>query len=233
MILLRDRILDALHKGEIVIDPFDEKQLGPNSCNLRLHKDLLIYDEVILDAKRDNRTKRISIPESGYRLDPGQLYLGRTVEKTITHRYIPLLEGRSSIGRLGMAVHISAGFGDIGFNGYWTLEITTVLPLVIYPNMEICQIYYNDCAGDKSVHKYEGKYQQNEEVQASKLFLDFEGKKFKRGDKVRVIANRAEGFIHTWSGRYYSVAFPIRDTLAYTFIPYAEKELELVKDNPS
>jgi dCTP deaminase len=84
-----------------------------------------------------------------------------------------MLEGRSSVGRLGMFVHVTAGFGDIGFNGYWTLEIFVVQPLVIYPNVEVCQIYFHHIDGDYTAYK-SGKYQDNQDIQVSKLYKDFE-----------------------------------------------------------
>ena len=83
-----------------------------------------------------------------------------------------MLEGRSSIGRLGMFVHVTAGFGDVGFNGYWTLEIFVVQPLIIYPEVEICQIYYHHLDGAHSSYQ-SGKYQNNQGIQASKLYEDF------------------------------------------------------------
>ncbi len=63
-----------------------------------------------------------------------------------------MLEGRSSVGRLGLFIHVTAGFGDVGFAGYWTLEIFCVQPIRIYPNVEICQIYYHDIHGDYDLY---------------------------------------------------------------------------------
>nr|WP_319586223.1 hypothetical protein [uncultured Desulfobulbus sp.] len=87
--------------NEIIIDPFNESQLNPNSYNLRLHEKLLVYEDAVLDMKKDHATEVIIIPEDGLILETGKLYLGRTVEYTETHNYVPMLEGRSSIGRLG------------------------------------------------------------------------------------------------------------------------------------
>lgn len=158
---------------DIFIEPFDEKYLNPNSYNLRLHNELVVYDEEFLDMKKPNKTKNIIIPESGLMLKPGKLYLGRTVEHTSTVNYVPMLEGRSSIGRLGLCIHVTAGFGDVGFNGYWTLEIHCIEPIKIYPFVEICQIYYHTIEGEYS--KYiSGKYQNNTGIQASMLYKDFE-----------------------------------------------------------
>ena len=122
--------------------------------------------------KKDNLTKKIIIPEDGLLMQPGKLYLGRTAEYTKTYNYVPMLEGRSSVGRLGLYIHVTAGFGDVGFEGYWTLEIHCVEPIKIYPWVEICQVYYHSILGE--YEKYEsGKYQKNSGIQSSQLFKDF------------------------------------------------------------
>ena len=124
---------------DIVITPFNPSQLGPNSYNLRLHEELMVYDEPELDMKKNHKTRQLIIPKEGLVLQPGVLYLGRTVEYTRTENCVPMLEGRSSIGRLGIFIHITAGFGDVGFSGYWTLEISCIQPVRIYANVEVCQ----------------------------------------------------------------------------------------------
>lgn len=172
MILSGKEIKNRLGK-EIVIEPFVERQLNPNSYNLRLHNELLVYEERTLDMKTENRAKRLTIPEEGLVLEPGILYLARTVEYTKTEGYVPMLEGRSSIGRLGLFVHITAGFGDVGFAGFWTLEIFCVQPIRVYPGVEVCQIYYHSIEGDYDTYAG-GKYQNNEGIQTSLLFRDFE-----------------------------------------------------------
>lgn len=172
MILSGKEIYKNLNTS-IFIEPFDGKQLNPNSYNLRLHNELMVYDNAVLDMKKENTASKFKIPESGFLLEPNKLYLGRTLEFTKTTDHVPMLEGRSSVGRLGMFIHVTAGFGDVGFEGYWTLEIFVVQPLVIYPNVEICQIYYHTLDGDYEPYK-SGKYQNNREIQPSYLFKDFE-----------------------------------------------------------
>jgi dCTP deaminase len=172
MILSGKEILNRIGK-DIIIQPFSEKQLNPNSYNLSLHNKLLVYDEDVLDMKRPNDYIELTIPEEGLILQPGRLYLGRTVEYTETHSTVPMLEGRSSIGRLGMFVHVTAGFGDVGFKGYWTLEIFCIHPIKIYPGVDICQIYYHSIEGDYETYK-SGKYQANNGIQPSLLYKDFE-----------------------------------------------------------
>ncbi|MDR0958254.1 MAG: dCTP deaminase [Clostridiales bacterium] len=157
---------------DIIIEPFSEKQLNPNSYNLRLHKELLVYDDNVLDMKKNNNASIITIPPEGLMITPGRLYLGRTVEFTETHGFVPMLEGRSSVGRLGMYIHVTAGFGDVGFSGYWTLEIHCVQPIIIYPDVEICQIYYHNINGEYITYSG-GKYQNNKGIQPSMLFKDF------------------------------------------------------------
>ena len=143
MIISGLEIKNMLNK-EIFIEPFDDSRLNPNSYNLRLHNELLVY-----------------------------VYLGRTVEYTKTLNHVPMLEGRSSIGRLGIYIHVTAGFGDVGFSGYWTLEISCIQPVRIYPNVEICQIFYHTILGDCS-KMYKSKYQNNEGIQASKMYEEFQ-----------------------------------------------------------
>lgn len=171
MILSGKEIAKQLNKT-IFIEPFDEKQLNPNSYNLKLHNELLVYSQNQLDMKMPNATDKIIIPESGLLLEPNKLYLGRTKEYTKTDNYVPMLEGRSSIGRLGMFIHVTAGFGDVGFAGFWTLEIFVIQSLIIYPNVEICQLYFHSIEGEYDKYN-SGKYQNNKGIQPSLLYQDF------------------------------------------------------------
>lgn len=158
--------------SNIKIDPFDERQLNPNSYNVRLHNEVLVYDEVELDMRRPPRYSRHVIPPDGLVLTPNRLYLGRTVERTETRGFVPMLEGRSSIGRLGLFVHVTAGFGDVGFCGYWTLEMFAVYPIRIYAGVEIAQLFYHTVEGDVTEYRSD-KYQHNRDIQPSLLFKDF------------------------------------------------------------
>ncbi len=159
--------------SDIIIDPFDESQLNPNSYNLRLHNELLVYEEIVLEMRRPNRFRRYEIPPDGFVLHPNQLYLGRTVERTETYNLVPMLEGRSSVGRLGLFVHVTAGFGDVGFRGYWTLEMFAVQPVRIYPGVPICQMFYHTIEGEVTEYCSE-KYQNNHDIQPSMLFKEWE-----------------------------------------------------------
>jgi dCTP deaminase len=159
--------------SDILIEPFSPAQLNPNSYNVRLHNELLVYEEIVLDMRRPNRFRRYEIPAEGFVLHPNQLYLGRTVERTETHNLVPMLEGRSSIGRLGLFVHVTAGFGDVGFSGYWTLEMFAVQPIRVYPGVEIAQLFYHTLEGSVTEYASE-KYQHNRDIQPSLLFREFE-----------------------------------------------------------
>lgn len=183
MILSGDEIRKNLGSN-ILIEPFDESRLNPNSVNLTLHDELLTYEEVVLDMAEPNRTRRIKIPEEGLVLTPQKLYLGRTAERTETHNLVPMIEGRSSIGRLGLFVHVTAGFGDVGFCGYWTLEMFAIQPIRIYPGLPICQIFYHQIAG--AITEYQSdKYQNNRDIQPS-LFYKEVNPQSERPDPQRV-----------------------------------------------
>ncbi len=170
MILSGEEIRRNLGEN-IVIDPFDEKNLNPNSYNMSLHDEVLVYEEIVLDMKKSNRTRRLTIPPGGIVLEPNRLYLGRTRERTETRNLVPMIEGRSSIGRLGLFVHVTAGFGDVGFCGYWTLEMFAVQPVKIYAGVSICQIFYHTLTGDITEYCSE-KYQNNRDIQPSLLFKE-------------------------------------------------------------
>ena len=168
MLLTGNEIKSRMGK-DIVIEPYDERRINPNSYNLRLHNELVVYDGSTLDMKKANKVSKIIIPEEGFVLQPGKLYLGRTIEYTATDNLAPMLEGRSSIGRLGISVHATAGVGDVGFKGTWTLEISCIQPVIIYPDIEICQIIYHTIEGDSSI-KYHGKYLGQEAPKESSMY---------------------------------------------------------------
>ncbi len=142
MILTDKKILEAIESKEIVIEPFNRDKLGTNSYDVHLSKYLAVYENRELDAKKHNTIKEIIIPEEGFVIQPGTLYLGVTEEYTETHNSVPFLEGKSSIGRLGIDIHATAGKGDVGFCNTWTLEISCVQPVRIYAGMPIGQLIY-------------------------------------------------------------------------------------------
>lgn len=148
MILSDKKILEALASGEIVIEPFRPESLGTNSYDVHLGKHLAVYKERVLDAKKHNQVEHFDIPEEGFVLQPGTLYLGVTEEYTETHGAVPFLEGKSSIGRLGIDIHATAGKGDVGFSNTWTLEISCVQPVRVYAGMPIGQLIYFAVEGE-------------------------------------------------------------------------------------
>ncbi len=170
--ILSGREIEAHLGAGLEINPFNRDQLNPNSYNLRLHNEVRVYQSSPLDMRVENRSEEREIPPEGLLLEPHRLYLGRTVEYTETDKFVPMLEGRSSIGRLGLFVHVTAGFGDVGFHGFWTLEMFCVQPIRIYPGVEICQIFYHSIQGDWEPYRA-GKYQNNTGIQHSMLYKDF------------------------------------------------------------
>jgi dCTP deaminase len=142
MILTDKKILEAIEAREIVIEPFRRECLGTNSYDVHLGKYLAVYRDRVLDAKKHNPIESLEISEAGFLLQPGTLYLGVTEEYTETHATVPFLEGKSSIGRLGIDIHATAGKGDVGFSNHWTLEISCVQPVRVYAGMPIGQLIY-------------------------------------------------------------------------------------------
>lgn len=194
-------IVQEIHNKRIVIDPFTESQVNPNSYNLRIGphikiytptqtnsmKDIINKDRTVitnyddwtyrsnfgvgrayLDLHATDETTDMYMDENGLILYPNRLYLGTTIERTWTNKYIPILNGRSSVGRKGLTIHVTAGFGDIGFDGCWTLEMTVVHPLKIYPGDEICQISFFTPEGETS-YLYNGRYQGQNDTVASRF----------------------------------------------------------------
>jgi dCTP deaminase len=170
VILTGPKIISSTVSGEIVISPFEMDQVNPNSYNVRLGNTLLTYDTDVIDAYKPNPTRRITIGPDGFVLRPGELYLGHTIEEVGSDCYVPLLFGRSSVGRLGLFVEITAPIGDIGFHGQWTLMLSSVRSLRVYPGMKIGQIMFFQSFGD--IELYAGKYQRASGPQESRYWRD-------------------------------------------------------------
>ena len=148
MILSDKKILESIKSGEIVIEPFDRSCLGTNSYDVHLSKYLATYKSRVLDARKHNEIEVFEIPEEGFVLNPGTLYLGVTQEYTETFNSVPFLEGKSSVGRLGIDIHATAGKGDVGFCNTWTLEISCTQSVRVYAGMPIGQLIYFMVEGD-------------------------------------------------------------------------------------
>lgn len=148
MILTDRQILEEMQRGTIVISPFDPSNLGSNSYDVHLGRTLAVYRDEVLDARVHNPVDYMEIPDEGLILLPQRFYLGVTEEYTETHSHVPFLEGKSSIGRLGIDIHATAGKGDIGFCNTWTLEISVKQPVRVYHGMPIGQLIYFEVSGE-------------------------------------------------------------------------------------
>ena len=163
MILSDTSILEAIDRKDIVIDPYDKSCLGTNSYDVHLSKFLACYLDDVIHAKKHNQVEHFEIPEEGLVLHPGKTYLGSTVEYTETRQFVPFLEGKSSVGRLGIDIHATAGKGDVGFCNHWTLEISVCQSVRVYAGMPIGQLIYFKVEGDVDVDyssKSSAKYNQ-------------------------------------------------------------------------
>ncbi len=155
-ILVDNDILIAMERGEIVIDPFDRGCLGTNSYDVHLRAELRVYTdhETPLDVDKPRRTRDVPIPNGGLILEPGELYLASTVEHTESHAHVPVLNGRSSIGRLGLSIHVTAGTGDVGFCGMWTMELFVIKRLRIRAGIPIAQLLWFTASSAPAVPYY-------------------------------------------------------------------------------
>ena len=161
MVLSDSAILKALKEGSIVIEPFDLECLGSNSYDVHLSKHLAVYENEILDSAKLNSIRYFEIPPEGYVLLPSRFYLGSTIEYTETHGLYPELNGKSSTGRLGISIHLTAGNGDVGYSNFWTLEFSVMQPVRVYAGMPIGQLIYHSVLGDvENVYtkKYNAKF---------------------------------------------------------------------------
>lgn len=177
MILSDKTILEEISSGNIIIEPYNEAYLNPNSVDLTLAPLCKRYLSHELDARKENLTEEFIIPEEGYVLQPGELYLYACNETIGVKKNIcATVMGKSSLGRLGLDIHVCAGFIDTGFTGSLVLEMRVVQPLRIYPNMKICQIKFERVEGDilESYDKKSGsKYMNQQGVVSSQMHKNF------------------------------------------------------------
>lgn len=177
-ILTGDQICEEIKSGRIVIDPFNMENLNDNSYNVTLSKNITTYDlrmsdDLVVDIKHPPKTITATMSEKyGFVIYPGALYLGSTNERIASDYFVPILAGRSSFGRLGLTSHKTGNFGDLGYNGVWTMQITSTFPTRIYPDIKIGQIYFLRPYG-KIKSLYHGKYQGSTGPASSRLDLDF------------------------------------------------------------
>jgi deoxycytidine triphosphate deaminase len=171
MILTGSEIKKQVNLGRIHISPFLEENLNPNSYNFRLGKKLKVYKGKILDSAKPNDYEEIEIPEEGYVLQPNQLYLGHTIEEMGSDFFVPTMQARSSVGRLGLYIYLNSGLGDIGFKKQWTLELQAIHPLKVYPGMKVGQMLFWKPVG--KIIRYNGKYKDSIGPQTSQIWKDF------------------------------------------------------------
>jgi deoxycytidine triphosphate deaminase len=173
MILTGASIREGWLRGDIIIDPFDESHLNPNSYNFRLGDRIRVYLSETLDPKVPNEYCESTIPEDGIVLQPHQLYLANTLEILGSRRYAPTFAARSSVARLGLFINLSASLGDIGFVGQWTLQLVSLHPLRVFPGMRIGQMMFWKPQG--RIVLYDGKYQGSSGPQSTLIYRDFAG----------------------------------------------------------
>jgi dCTP deaminase len=151
MILTGPAIKTAVKNGRVVLEPFDATNLNPNSYNYHLG------DTLLIPGLGGRRSRKVRLHADGYVLKPGQIYLGTTQETIGSDYFVTLLLGRSSIGRLGIFLNVTADLGHIGSRSRWTLELTVVQPVRIYPQMKIGQVSFW-MTDHRTTHRYEGRY---------------------------------------------------------------------------
>ena len=172
MILTGSEILKNVQNKKIIIDPFREELLNPNSYNFTLGNKLVTYNNYVLDSKKENEIREIEIPESGITLASGTVYLGCTREVIGSEYFVPIIRGRSSIGRLGLFINITADLIDLGSMCQLTLQLNAVQPVTIYPGMQIGQVTFWVPCGE--IKKYNGKYNDARGPVPSRMHLDFQ-----------------------------------------------------------
>ena len=215
MILLKEDMIKAIENKDIYISKkVSLDDLNPNSINVSLDKTLKTYTpfkikrtkaglmfvktkDIVLDVKKKNKIYEQEIPEEGIILSPDMFYLGNTIEKAGSDVYIPMYEGRSSLARLGLVSHFSAGFGDVGFKAQWTLEIGVREPLKIYPGMRIGQVYFVKGTSAYPKYMYKGKYSNQSGPQESKMYLDYVKEKINLIDELKKEVLDLQNILHT------------------------------------
>ena len=168
------KIREEVKTGNIFIENFNEESLNPNSYDLHIQDKVLAYNmdiNPVLDTKSENAIETIYIPDGGLVLQPGRLYLMSTVEKICSDKYVPCITGRSSYARLGIQVHQTAFFANLGDKFRWTLEVTAVHPVRIYKDLKLAQVYFEEVVGSVDA-TYSGKYYGQSEATASKSYTD-------------------------------------------------------------
>jgi dCTP deaminase len=169
VILTGKAIEDRVLSGEIKIDPYRPEQLNPASYDLRLGADVWVYCSQwldanghptrVLDSKQQNPGRVEKIGPNGLVVYPSELYLMHTEEVVCAQSLVGVVDGKSSIGRLGATVHVTAGYIDPGFHGQITLEVATLgQPVRLYAGMRIAQLRFHEVTGEVTSYQDRGNY---------------------------------------------------------------------------
>lgn len=174
MILTGNQIEKEVGLGRIKIEPFFSKLINPNSYNYRIGPEILMITEDIIDPKKKSKTKKLLMDKKrGFLLKPRKIYLARTYEEIGSDNFTTILSGRSSVGRLGLFLQITADLGHLGAKHCWTLELKVVQPLIIYPYMKIGQVSFWENCGPKN-KKYCGEYGTHSKPYSSILYKELD-----------------------------------------------------------
>jgi dCTP deaminase len=182
-VVLSDRtIREQLASGRLVIEPFDERLLQPSSVDVRVAERFRVFHNnrrAYIDVREpsDDPTEVVEVaPCDRFILHPGEFVLGSTLERVaLPDDLVARLEGKSSLGRLGLLIHSTAGYVDPGFDGTITLELSNVarLPISIHPGMAIGQISFLQMTTPVDA-PYRGKYQGQSGPTASEFHREFD-----------------------------------------------------------
>ena len=187
-VVLSDRsIREEVELGRIVVDPFDPELVQPSSVDVRVDRSFRVFHNArypYIDVRQpmDDLTEKVEVKgDEPFILHPGEFVLGQTLERvTLPDDLVARLEGKSSLGRLGLLIHSTAGFVDSGFSGNLTLELSNVanLPITIYHGMPIGQISFMRMDGPVDRPYGSGdtgsKYQGQAEPTPSRFYLNFD-----------------------------------------------------------
>jgi dCTP deaminase len=184
MILSDRTIREAIDAGTIVIDPFDEQCIQPSSIDLHVDSQFRVFANsryAYIDVKDEmpDLTELVEVkPDEAFILHPGEFVLGSTLERVaLPDDLVARLEGKSSLGRLGLLIHSTAGYVDPGWDGYLTLELSNVanLPITLYPGMKIGQISFFQLTtpAETPYGSAGNKYQGQRGPTASRFYRDF------------------------------------------------------------
>ncbi|MEU2514500.1 dCTP deaminase [Streptomyces syringium] len=170
MILTGPQITREHALGRLVLDPFDDEQVQPNSYNLALGPTLIRYTDTVLDTRRENAFETINIPDEGFVLTPDRIYLGASVEVLGSDHFVPIIRSRSGAARLGMFVHVTADLIDVGSIGQTTFQLHAVQPVRVHAGDRLAQVTFWRTLG--KIVLYDGKYQGSKGPQPSQIHRD-------------------------------------------------------------